>query len=203
MYYCFYGFNNIINCCYFCSWNGTYIERNYDPETLIVNPGTHKEYERTSFVGHIECNGDEDTLGSCTSTPPDQEMCFKKDVAVRCGTLPAQLAGRPIWCETVSHGYLLYDKARVGVNAFICDISRMRLDHIRWATTTKVGMWGEVADVINHAKFHARFRLTEGSKLAKSKTTRGNFRPQIDWTPFEFCNQTWQAKSYGIGLDFS
>ena len=36
------------------------------------------------------------------------------------------------------------------------DISRMRLDHTRRATTTKFGLWGGVTDIINHAKFHAK-----------------------------------------------
>ena len=37
-------------------------------------------------------------------------------------------------------------------------------------------------------------------RIAKSETTPPQFEPPIMRTNFEFRNQTWQAKSYGIGL---
>ena len=50
------------------------------------------------------------------------------------------------------------------------DISRMRLDHPRWTTTSCYMGWGGVADIINHAKFLFRpmygFWLPEVSKFA-------------------------------------
>jgi len=49
------------------------------------------------------------------------------------------------------------------------DISRMCLNHMRWATTIKFGKWGGVADVINRAKCHANryigFGFLKGRKL--------------------------------------
>jgi len=37
--------------------------------------------------------------------------------------------------------------------------------------------------------------------IAKSETDPPQY--EIKWNPFEFLNQTWQAKRYGIGLDCS
>jgi len=44
-----------------------------------------------------------------------------------------------------------------------------RPHRLRWATTTKFGTWGGVADIINRAKFHANqyigFGFLMGQKL--------------------------------------
>jgi len=41
------------------------------------------------------------------------------------------------------------------------------------------------------------------SSQSPSKITLPQFEPPIEGTPFEFRHQTWQAKSWGIGLHFS
>ena len=64
----------------------------------------------------------------------------------------------------------------------------MCLDHPRWATTTKFGMWCGVADVINRDKFHAWVEICRFPILSAMAYTTGlGYRPTRD--VLTLCNQ--------------